>query len=58
LHGEGWQVRGQDPPLLAWRTEDGWFGCPIDPDRPWAAASDQEMLELRRHAGDLVAIGG
>ncbi len=111
LHGEGWQVRGWDLPLLlwprgdafrdavratlaalisdgacvawvgalgvvfcdppglldpgcmeggvlAWLTDDGWFGCPIDPDQPWAAASDQQMLELRRHAADLAAIGG
>ena len=112
MHGEGWQVRGWDVPLLvwptgdafrdavratlealiaggarvawvsasgvpfydppglldpgymsggvlAWLTEDGWFGCPINPDQPWATASDEEMLELRRRAeGHLAGIGG
>lgn len=110
LHGEGWQVRGCDFPLLvwpssdafreavratltapitdgacvgwvgapslfcdppglldpdcmsggvlAWLTEDGWFGCPIDPDQPWVTASDQDMHELRRRAAHLAAIGG
>lgn len=44
--------------VLAWLTEDGWFGCPIDPDQPWAAASDLEMHELRRRANHLAALGG
>ena len=43
--------------VLAWLTGDGWFGCPIDPDQPWAAASDQDMLELRRLAGRLATTG-
>ena len=43
--------------VLAWLCSDGWFGCPLDPDLPWAAASDEEMLALRKFAGSL-ATGG
>ena len=32
--------------VLAWPI-DGSFGCPLDPDQPLTAASDEEMLQLR-----------
>lgn len=43
--------------VLARLTEDGGFGCLIDPDRPWAAASNQEILEFRRRAGHVAGNG-
>lgn len=108
LHGDGWQVRGWDLPILAWPsgqafqeairatlgaliksggcvawvgaegvpffdppellapecmsggvlawlTDEGWFGCPLDPDQPWSSATDHEMALLCRHAGFLAA---
>ncbi|WBQ07841.1 hypothetical protein [Kribbella sp. CA-293567] len=50
-----------DPPLLfepacmsggvlAWMTDDGAFGCPMDPDLPIAAADDECLRMLRRHS--------
>lgn len=42
--------------VLAWLTEPGWFGCPLDPDRPWASASDEVMADLRRFASELATI--
>lgn len=43
--------------VLAWLSREGAFGCPLDPDQPLTAASDEEMLQLRDRAGWLATTG-
>lgn len=44
--------------VLAWLSREGAFECPLDPDQPLAAVSDEEMLQLRDLAGWLARTGG
>ena len=42
--------------VLAWMTDAGGFGCPLDPDAPLATAGDGELRALREHARGLADI--
>lgn len=39
--------------VLAWRTADGDEGWPLDPHKPFATATNDELRTLRRYAGGL-----
>jgi hypothetical protein len=42
--------------VLAWMTDDGAFGCPLDPDSPLVPVDDECLAMLRRHSAGLADV--
>jgi hypothetical protein len=42
--------------VLAWMTDAGAFGCPLDPDLPLVPVGDECLAMLRRHSVGLADV--
>ncbi|GAA3594615.1 hypothetical protein [Kribbella ginsengisoli] len=42
--------------VLAWMTDDGAFGCPLEPDLPLIPVDDECLQMLRRHSVGLADV--
>jgi hypothetical protein len=42
--------------VLGWMTDDGAFGCPLEPDLPLASVDDECPAMLRRHSAGLADV--